>query len=430
MRSFACILAAITAIPSAAAAVLAIKNVVVIDVAGGPARERISILVSEGKIAAIGSGVRIPRGAKTVDGAGKFVIPGLWDMHVRLAESDTPLEAYLANGVLRVRDMGGNLEKTLAWAREIEAGKRVGPKIYTSGPMTADVGPEEARRSVDAADEGGADFINVLPTLSEDAYTALAQRARVRRIPFAGDVPESVSVLDAITARQKSIDHLFGVALACSPQESRLRRWCAESAASKDYAWLRRVREMTQESFDADHAEKLFKRMAMYGVWQIPSLSRNSYTHPYLDGATAEEIEANRKFHRKLTEMMQRAGVGLLAGSGAEDPSGLHDELELLVGAGLTPIEALAAATINSARYFNSEATSGTVDRGKQADFIVLDADPRIDIRNTRRVSAVVIKGKMLDRKQIDTILGGSHGKRRLEHSAGSAREARDRARE
>jgi hypothetical protein len=304
--------------------------------------------------------------------------------------------------------------------------------------MTATNG-DQARRYVDVLDQQGVDFIKTLSTLSTDAYFAVAQRARVIRAVFAGHVPESVRVSQALDARQKSMEHLFGIAMACSSEEIDLRDARLLAIASNDNAELARIRARSYETFSESKASELFRRMARYEAWQTPTLTlrkrlsligidelvqqgtesapadvRAAWEDPRNDvkKSTPEQLQRFRfdyDFHAKIVTLMQRNGVGLLAGTDSGDPyvvpgRALHDELELLVQAGLTPAQALRTATINPARYFGIHAQAGSVDRGKRADLVLLDANPIEDIRNVRKVSAVVLRGRLLDRLRLDRL--------------------------
>jgi hypothetical protein len=435
-------------------AVLAFRNVTVVDVNG--ARPGYTVVVNDGRISALGSGVKVPAGAKVIEGKGKFLIPALWDMHVHLWEKDPMGGLYLAAGVTGIRDMGSDLARTRALRTEIDAGRAAGPTIFTPGPpvdgpdsrltmspVIKVTTPEDARRAVDTVEKNMGDFVKILSTMSEDAYFSLAQRARVVRMPFAGHLPEEVSASDAINARQKSIDHLFGMALSCSYDETRLRRERKEAIEKKDYAMLREIRTRTYATYSTSLANEMFRRMARMGVWQVPTLTlrrrmalldldrlaeapemkyipeaiRKSWTDPREDlkKASNEQIQNFREdydFHAKLVSAMQRTGVGILAGTDTGDPYvvpgfSLHDELEFLVESGLTPDQAIASATIQPARYFALEDSYGTVDQGKIASLVLLDADPLADIKNTRRIAAVVHRGKLLERNCLDTLLKG-----------------------
>jgi hypothetical protein len=433
------------------AASFGIRNINVVDVDSGTIRRGVNVVVTGEIVSAVGPS-QLP--AVSIDGTGKYLIPGLWDMHVHLWEKRSMFGMYVANGVLGVRDMGSDFARTKAWRGEIDAGRIIGPRVYTPGSPIDGIGPEnpkmqvvrarsadEARRAVDVLDTQGSDFIEVLSTLSRDSYFALAQRARVIRAVFAGHVPESVTVSQAIDARQKSIEHLFGMALACSSEEPELRDARLLAIDSKDNAELARIRQRTYDTFSESRATELFRRMARFDVWQTPTLMvrkrlaligidelfnapdagqvpadvRLAWRDPRedLEKTTPEQLERFRRdfeFHQRMVALMQRNGVGLLAGTDTGDPYilpgySLHDELELFVQSGLTPAQSLRTATINPARYFGIEGQAGSIARGKRADLVLLNANPLDDIRNTRKISAVIIRGRLLDRKQLDRLV-------------------------
>lgn len=400
--------------------------------------------------------MRIPPGVAIIEGKGKFLIPGLWDMHVHLWETDPMLNLYVAMGVLGVRDMGSDLVRTRKLRADIIAGRIPGPRIYSAGPVLDGAesrmkqapvlkvsNPEEARQAVDTVEKASADFVKILSGLSFDEYQSIAQRARVIRMPFAGHLPDSVTALDAINARQKSMEHLFGLAIACSPLEPSLRQQRSEAIARNDGGGIQAVRKRTYETFSAGAANDLFHRMARFGVWQTPTLTlrqrmslvgldrlaaspelkyvpagvRKNWVDPRkdLDGVSPERLAEYREeyeFHAKLVKFMAGTGVGMLAGTDTGDPYvvpgfALHDELAAMVDAGMSPVDALATATIGPARFFGNEGSSGTIERGRIADLVLLDADPVADIRNTRRIAAVVYHGQLLDRKCLDNLLIG-----------------------
>jgi Imidazolonepropionase and related amidohydrolases len=301
--------------------------------------------------------------------------------------------------------------------------------------------PEAARNAADTLDIQEVDFIKVLSTLSRDAYLSLAQRARLLRVPFAGHVPESVSVLEAIEERQRSMEHMLGLLLACSPDETELRDQRAEAIRKQDGPALRKIREKTLETFSEARAVEIFRRFARFSVWQTPTLTmrrrlafigldelvkdprlkyipagiRKTWDDPRQDRdqSSPEALDYAKRYfekHVQLVGMMKRNGVDLLAGTDTGDPYvlpgfALHDELALLVRAGLTPLEALQTATRNPARFFGIEAKNGTIQTGKVADLVLLSANPLADIHNTSRIEAVVLRGRLLPRGKLDELL-------------------------
>ncbi len=432
---------------------LVIRNVTVIDATGAPAHPHTNVAVSGDRIVAIGPKAAL-NGARVVDGTGKFLIPGLWDMHVHLWESDPMFGLYVANGVTGIRDMGSELQRTLAWKREIQVRKRVGPRIFTSGPA---IGPPvqeagklaripvtdsyQAQRAVDSLDDDGADFVNILSGLPHDVYMAVAYRARLLRIPFEGHLPDSVTFAEAINARQRTIEHLFGMPLALSAAETEVRTERSDALAKNDPTAPANAREHSYDSLSENKAKELFQQAARYGTWQCPTLTlrermallnaeqlatdaRLKYVPKKIvktwedpreqrKKRTIEELWASKKEYEKCLQIAQwiaRSGSDLLAGTDTGDPYvlpgfALHDELKLLVDAGLTPMQAIQAATRNPARFFRLETTLGTVEKGKTADLVLLDADPLQDIRNTQKVDSVILRGRLFTRKDLEKLL-------------------------
>ena len=427
------------------AAPLIIRDVTVIDATGAPARPHMSVVVTGQKITAIGpaASIAVPKGTAVVNGSGKFLIPGLWDMHVHLWEKQPLFPLYIANGITGIRDMGSDFAQTTAWRKEIAAGKRTGPKIITSGPAV--MGPNlssgklavlrvntpfDGVNAANQLDDQDADFINVLSNIPHDAYISLAHRARLLRLPFAGHVPDSVTIEEAIDARQRSMEHLFGLLLACSSEEFELRRNRSEITAEKLYG-----------TYDSRKAQVLFRRFARFDVWQVPTLTlrqrmdligidqlatdqRLKYIpasirktwddqRDDLKKASPEDLEGGKRDFAKCLELvtaMHRARVPIMAGTDTGDPYvlpgfALHDELALLVRAGMTPLEAIQSATLNPARFLGLEATQGTIQKGKLADLILLTANPLNDIQNTQKIDAVILRGRLLARRDLNNLL-------------------------
>ena len=385
---------------------LLIRDVTVIDVASGAARPKSSILIRGEKIASVGNDFRVPPNARIISGAGRYLIPGLWDMHVHLAGREQ-LPAYLAFGITGVRDMGSDLDRTKAWRTDIQSGKMSGPHVETCGPAVDGFpsddpkvpvkmirSPNEARTLFDRLDDQNVDFIGVLPRLPRDAYFALIERARKWYSSVAGDVPSTVTVLEAIDARQRSIDHMSGIALACSTEEKKLRDPMALSIDRRDWEAVRNLELAALENFSAEKADALFRRMAVFETRSVPVL------------VSLHASEMEKSSYEKLAQLlirMQRNGVVVLAGSdsgidGARPGEQLHEELELLVAAGLTPAQALRSATLDAVKFIDADEALGAVEQGKTADLVLLDANPLSDIRNTRKIAGVIVGGKYIPR--------------------------------
>jgi imidazolonepropionase-like amidohydrolase len=356
------------------AATFAIRNVTVIDGTGAPPATHQTILVRGDRIATIGPehSVPIPEGTAVTDGSGKFAIPGLWDMHVHLWSEENILPQFVAQGITGVRDMGSDFARTKAWRTAIESGKAAGPHVITCGPPLdgqASTEPklpvivvttgDDGRRAFDRLDDMGVDFIKVLTGMPRDAYFGMAERARHWNKPFAGHLPKDVAAEEAVEARQASIEHMFGFPVT-----------------------------------DEERSLALLGRCAMLGTRLVPSLTlwrRMAAEDPKL-AETLPKMDL-------LVKRAREAGVSILAGTDTEDPGTtpgvtLHEELALLVGAGLTPMEALRSATSEPAKFLHRETSLGTLKPGMTADIVLLDANPLDDIRNTRRLSSVWTRGR------------------------------------
>jgi imidazolonepropionase-like amidohydrolase len=432
-------------------------HVTVIDATGAPAKPDMTVVIIGDRIAQIGPTreIRGPRDAQVVDASGKFLIPGLWDMHVHWYLKDY-LPLFIANGVTGVRQMWGMPVHHL-WRKEIEKGALLSPRLVIASPIvdgpkpiwpgSIAVGSEaDAREAVRKLKQDGADFIKVYSLLPREAYFAIADEAKRQGLPFAGHVPQSVSVAEASDAGQSSIEHLNGVLGASSTREDELRKGFKDALSnltqSQSPPASSRTRPLMLETFSPEKAAALFARLKGNHTWQCPTMtvlrniaslddpnSRNDPRLKYMPsqirsmwdpttdfrfkGRTAEDFELARLVYKKQVElvgMMRRAGVEFLAGTDALNPYcfpgfSLHDELALLVQAGLTPMESLQTATLNPARYLGKEKDLGTIEKGKLADLVLLDANPLQDINNTQKINAVVVGGKLIPKSELQEML-------------------------
>jgi imidazolonepropionase-like amidohydrolase len=436
---------------------LVLKHVTVIDVESGRARAEMSVIVEGRYMVAVGSGskVKVPQQAQVIDATGKYLIPGLWDMHVHEWNKEIFFPLFIANGITGVRDMFSPLPPIKEWRAEIAAGTTIGPHIFAAGifvdgpypfckPCTIAVSSaDEGRKAVLKVKEMGADFVKVYSMLPRDAYFAIADEAKRQQMVFAGHVPEFVSAAEASDAGQKSFEHLMGILVSCSAKEKELRK---ENEAKlraegirQDTATLEQAAAL--DSFDKKKAAALFARFVKNGTWMCPTLTvlqavafsgdadfrndpRIKYIPDFLKqqfwedaygwkGHTPEfNAQAKRVFQKQLevVGMMNRAGVRIIAGTDTANPYvfpgfSLHDELALFVQAGMTPAEALRTATINPAKYFAREKSLGTVAKGKIADLVLLDANPLTDINNTRKIAAVIRGGRYLPKETLQKML-------------------------
>ena len=452
---FLCLLAPVSGVSQN---ILAITHANVIDVTGGPTKRDYTVVISGDRITEIGNSSKIPapKSAEVLDATGKFLIPGLWDMHVHPHGKDY-LPLFIANGVTGIRVMWGDPEDH-EWRKAIEAGGLIGPRMIIASPLVDGPKPywrgsisvsseAEARQVVIKAKQDGADFVKVYQFLPRDLYFAIADEAKKQGMPFAGHVPISVSAQEASSAGQKSFEHLVGILPACSSRSADLLKGqqddLAEGLLSKPRYWGTHVvesRQMMLDTYRPDQVAALCAVLKSNGTWQVPTLTllrmfaygddpgflkdtrlkyvpirtRASWDPSAIDGKhTPEDFAYMKKEFQKDLEVvgaMQKAGVGILAGTDTANPFcfpgfSLHDELGLLVQAGLSPMEALQAATLNPARFQGKEKDLGTIDKGKIADLILLDADPLDDIGNTKKIAAVVSAGRLYSRAALDQML-------------------------
>ena len=381
-----------------------IHDVSVVDVVTGTLDPHRNVAIHGERIVAVGPATKPPATAHVISGANKFLIPGLWDMHVHLWDQDPRFALYLASGVTGVRDMGGNFPQVKEWKQRIQHGTLAGPRIVTSGPPLDGPGgnsderlhvrivgsPDEARRAFDQLDDMHVDFMQILPGLSEESYRALTEFTRHWGHRVAGYLPGDITALDAANARQGSIEDLDGILLSCASNEDELRRQRRDAIRNSDAAALARIAPAAVENYNPEKAMLIFREMRIYEVMADPLL-------------TARRRAASPAFPRVVKDMAL-AGVALLAGTdtGYKDSvpgAELHDELVLMVEAGVTPAQALRAATLDPARILRQEEYLGSIAPHKYADMVLLNADPLVDIANVRKIAGVFVNGKYIPKQ-------------------------------
>ena len=424
---------------------IAVTHVTVIDGTGAKPKTDQTVLVAGERIVVLGKShrMKLPENAQVVDGTGKFLMPGLWDMHVHMSEIPHFSELCIANGVTGVRDMFGNMTNIVAERKAIADGKP-GPRIVAAGRLIDGPKPiwpgsiaakdaDEGRAAVITAKQEGSDFIKVYSLLPRDAYFAIAAEAKRQGMVFAGHVPDAITAAEASDAGQKSIEHLTRVLLACSSREAVLRQsFQTNFIEEQAVPFVKTV----LETYDEKKAQALFALFKRNHTWQCPTLTVlnnlghlkdgsltndlrlkhvdaeifNFWTNYPMSSAMSAAMQLSGPKREEVVGKMQRAGVGLLAGTDTPNPYcfpgfSLHDELARLVESGLTPMESLQAATLNPARYLNRLKDLGTVQSGKLADLVLLDADPLQDVHNTTKIRAVFANGRFYDRAALDQFL-------------------------
>jgi hypothetical protein len=271
-----------------AAQSLVIENVTIIDTNGGPSRPGMSVGIDNGQISEIKKSIKAPKGADVIDGTGKFLIPGLWDMHVHIGAPEIFFPLLVANGIAGVREMftGIPMQTIREWRMKTGV-PRIAAAGFLDGPLMiqppagafAIANPEQARFAVRALTQTGVDFLKVYNSIPRDAYFALAQEARVIGIPFAGHVPEAVSTEEASDAGQRSQEHLINVLLDCSTDSHTLRAARVATMFSGKITGEARLRELAWpnpeglfDTYSEEKASKLFAKFVKNGTWHTPTL--------------------------------------------------------------------------------------------------------------------------------------------------------------
>ena len=454
---------------SAEDADLAITHISVVDVENGRVVPDRTVLINGERIVAVGPSRGEPAsGIRRIDGTGRYLIPGLWDMHAHLHLSGNPtgveMPLLIAHGVTGVRVMGSDrpnvdstrtpgLDQHRDWQARIAAGTLTGPRLLslaswvvngTSG--ITDAMPRFYRASTRQEGEElarffkarGFDFIKIYNNVSRDGYLGLAEEARRLGLPFAGHEPTTVSAIELSNAGQKSLEHSRIFLLNCFPGADSMRKGLLQVSQTV------RRRRMVDE-YDPKICAEVFRTFAKNGTYITPTHGTRKMDAFADDSDYRRDprmkyiplpqqmnwlLDANRMvatdsspagrrsymdFYRKgleLTNAAYRAGVPVMLGTDAGDSfvvpgASVHDELGELVTAGLSPAEALRAATLSGAQYLGRTSDFGTVAAGRVADLVLLDANPLETIGNSRRVHAVVFNGRILDRSALDSLLAG-----------------------
>lgn len=426
---------------------LLVQNVTIIDVKTGNTLPGRSVGIDGDKIAKIYETlVQASSKTKTIDASGKFMIPGLWDMHAHYFWNyKTSNPALIANGVTGIREMWGNMDVINMVRKQTAEGKMIAPDIYSAGviidgtppiwPGSSGVGnAEEAIAEVDKQIAQGVDFLKVYSRLTREAYFAIADKSKSSKTPFAGHIPSSISIWEAMEAGQYSSEHMYGILEAVNSKP--------EELAAQPSSFSERSMQLMIDNFDADLFDSLATVMAKSNMWLSPTLTvlrsianlddstftndpRLKYVPAFMTSTwnpandfrfknrPASYYEASRKsykFQLSLMGKLAAKGVKIVAGTDYANPYcfpgfSLHDELALMVEGGMSTLQALQAATINAAIFQKKEAQFGTVANGKLASLVLLNENPLNDISNTKKIDAVILRGKLMDRKALDGLL-------------------------
>ncbi|WP_339657625.1 amidohydrolase family protein [uncultured Maribacter sp.] len=426
-----------------------LKNVNIVDVENGVLLPAKHVAIQGEKIVAIYEEKEIvpSNSALVIDGKGKYLIPGLWDMHTHFNwnfKFSSPM--LVANGVTGVREMWGVMDRIKEVRKRVLVDDLIAPDIYSAGAIIDGDPPfwpnssgvkdaEMAKDEVDQQVFEGVDFIKVYSLLTREAYIAIAERSKERNIPFAGHVPISISIWDAVAAGQQSIEHLDGILEGCSTNDKIL------SAPLKERFNIKWTNTLL-DSFEPALLDSLANYLAKSETWLSPTLivlrntanlddpdlikdPRLAYIPEFIrerwnpvndfrfKNNKTEYFEIGRKkFQLQLSfiKALEKAGVKMIVGTDYPNPYcfpgfSLHDEMQLMVKAGLTNAATLKCATYNPALFMGKEDEFGTVEVGKKASLILLDGNPLENITNTERISSVFLRGRYLDRNKLDELL-------------------------
>jgi imidazolonepropionase-like amidohydrolase len=396
-----------------------------------------TVVVKDGKVIAIGKKIKYGKDALVIDAKGKYLIPGLGEMHAHVPPVDDlePMKEVLflfaANGITTIRGMLGH-PRHLELRSKINSGEIFGPRFFTTGPSfsglsvkTAAYGAEMVRKQKEA----GYDFLKLHPGLTKETFAAISSTAKEVGIPFVGHVSFGVGVWRAIEAGYSSIDHLDGFVEGLVPN--------IESMAEQQAGLF--------AMFVADRADeaqipKLMKGLKEKNIWVVPTQSladrwfapnftgdrfKSDPDSKYMKAETvsqwidtkknlmaneqynAAKMENFIKLRRKLIYECQKKGVGLLLGCDAPQVFNVpgfstHNELQYLVACGLTPYQALRTGTVNVANYLKIP-DAGVIKPGAVADLILISGNPLTDISQTKKVEGVMLRGQWMSKAYIDS---------------------------
>ncbi len=460
---------------------LIIQNTNIIDVENGRVLQGQSVSIRGRKIVSIESEVMHPSSEdiKIIDGSGKYLIPGFWDMHSHTWNAEYtrkvvfPLE--IAHGVVGIRNMAGDCygdrldcvncaryEQIQEMRRDIREGALIGPEIHNASTFLDGrhtikkesiiiTTPKQGRKAVIKHKKENFDLLKVYDYLTPDVFSAIAEEAKKQQIPFAGHVPWTITVEEASEAGLKSIEHGFGLIIAVSGKEEtftgeRIQALQRDQFTRQDRFELqsdqmRRIINRDQRAFT--FVDSLFRDLTRTlqenNTWLVPTFAMNFRGHRYSEIAdhdmmkylpptkreqwnralenfsnAPDNLKLFSRLHgttlQRMINKMHNASVGILAGTDCDvdlivPGFHLHQELQFMVEAGLTPLEALQTATLNAAQYFKKASEMGTIEEGKRADMVLLEANPLENIMNTQRIRAVLSGGRLYNRSDLDRLL-------------------------
>ena len=402
--------------------VTAFENVTVIPMDTQRTLPRHTVLVRGDRIVAVGpsASVAVPAGARRVDGRGKWLTPGLAEMHGHVPPPNAPAQytedvlfLYLANGITTVRGMLGNPGQ-LELRRRTNTGELLGPTLYLAGPSfngNSVNSPEDAVRMVREQRAQGWDLLKIHPGLSRAEYDAMARTAAQEGIRFGGHVPQDVGLMHAITLGQETFDHVDGYVEYAAGQDARLNAARLDSAVRMTReagAWIVPTMALWEVLYGTLDLDSL---RAFPELRYVSPQSVQSWTNAYNQRRAAPEfnLEQSRRLieaRQQVLAALHRGGAGILMGTDAPQQFSvpgfsLHREFPRMRAAGMTPYDILATGTRNVGEYFQRNDAMGTIAVGRRADLLLLDADPLADVANLQRIAGVMVRGRWVPAQEI-----------------------------
>lgn len=435
---------------------LILQNINVVDVEKGKILSGQTVAITGDRISSITKPASFKASAtdSVVESTGQYLIPGLWDMHTHVWAPDYFFPLFIANGITGIRGMFEQSLFANQWRQRGLTAGDLAPRGFYAGPIVD--GPKpiwpgsvavsdtvQARKAVDSLKHQlKVDFIKVYSLLERDAYFAIADEAKKEGMVFAGHVPNKVTLLEAARAGQKSMEHMYGFIELSSDSSDHYYKLTQGMVKDSNLATRIARREFLRRSFSEKKLAAIIKELKGYDSWICPTMTVNRgiayitdsafrkddrlvYVAPMMKNmwdpkndfrlrtAGPEYFNNERleyELKKKIIRALNQAGIRLLAGTDTPNPYcfpgfSLHDELQIFTECGLSPLQALQTATLNPALYFGIQKDLGTVAAGKIADLVVLKANPLEDIGNTRKIGAVILKGRFIGPGEVDGLL-------------------------
>jgi imidazolonepropionase-like amidohydrolase len=401
---------------------VAFTNVSVLPMDSNRVLQNQTVIVTNGRIAALGpaGSAKVPAGATQVEGRGKFLMPGLAEMHGHVPPPTAPKELtenvlflYAASGVTTVRGMQG-APGQLELRERAKSGELIAPTLYLAGPPfsgNAVKTPEDASARVRQQKSEGWDLLKVLTGLSIESYDAMARTAKEAGIPFAGHVPAAVGIVHALDMGQQTIDHIDGYAEHLDGETKPVAAAAVQDLVArtkKAGAWIVPtlvVWETLRGPVTLESRTGLaeLKYLPRDQVTQWTGALQKRLTNPQFNSAQAKLYIDNRM---QLLRALHAGGVGILLGSDAPQQFNvpgfsIHREMKRMADAGMSQYEILKSGTANVGQYFKAQDDFGTIAVGKRADLILVDGNPLQDLANAERRSGVMIRGRWIPEADI-----------------------------